>query len=158
MNHVFYTVNNALKDKLTRLVSFLTKATKEFDTIAEEIDSANLKTAMMTMAVDCSQYAKEIGEELQEPVILNTAFSEKLWWQIEERLVDEAVPAKGSEITAFCNNTEIFFNKIYEDVLAELFPHENFKNIITYQLFSIRYSFMKMRLLNKLRFDQQLTV
>jgi hypothetical protein len=154
MSHVLYTTNNILKEKLTRLVSFLVKSTTEFDTIAEEIDSLNLKTAMMTMAVDCRQYAKEIGEELQEPLPINSAFSEKAWLQIEDSLADDAVPVKGGEIAVFCNKTEIFFNKIYEDVLAEFFPYENFKNIITYQLLSIHCSFMKMRLLNSLRFDR----
>jgi len=154
MQQTINSVNYLLRDKLLSLVSFLSKATKEFDTISEEIDSSNLKMAMMTMAVDCKQYAKEISKELDPVLFTNSTYSDQVWEQIEESLVEEAILARGSEVAVFCNNAEMFFNKIYEDVLKEFFPYENLKNLITYQLFSIRCAFMKMRLLNTIRFSQ----
>jgi hypothetical protein len=151
-------INHTLQSKLQSLLSFLRQITVGFDTVAEEIDSINLKTAMIAVAVESKQYAKEISDQLQHfNIVSSKEHTDKLWEGIEVNVHEQASFEKGGEITALCNNCEIYFGKLYEDVLQEYFPYRNLKDIITYQLFAIQCAFSKIRLLNTLRFSQQET-
>ena len=148
-------INDTLQNKLASLVSFLSQITKGFDDIAEEIDCNNLKTAMQAMAVESKQYANEISDQLQMfGVFIPEEYTDMLWEKIENSVHEEASFARGGEILALCNNCEIYYSKLYKDVLQENIPFKNFKNIITYQLYAIQCAFMKIRLLNSLRFSQ----
>lgn len=147
-------VNQMLQNKLQSLVSFLSQINRGFDTIAEEIDCSNLKTAMMAVAVESKQYAKEIHDQLQQiDVTVTEESSDQLWKIIEQDIQEQAGYTKGSEITALCNNCEKYFNKLYAEVLQENLPIKNLKAIITCQLYAIECAFMKIRLLNTLRFN-----
>ena len=53
-------VNEILKGKLQNLVSFLCQITEGFETIAEDIECNNLKTAMIALSVESKQYAEEM--------------------------------------------------------------------------------------------------
>ena len=148
-------INDTLQNKLASLVSFLSQITKGFDDIAEEIDCNNLKTAMQAVAVESKQYANEISDQLQMfGVFIPEEYTDMLWEKIENSVHEEASFARGGEILALCNNCEIYYSKLYKDVLQENIPFKNFKNIITYQLYAIQCAFMKIRLLNSLRFSQ----
>ncbi|MEP7237185.1 MAG: hypothetical protein ABI685_04960 [Ferruginibacter sp.] len=154
MWNIMYTVTDTMHIKLQRLVSFLSQVTRGFDTIAEEIDCANLKTAMLALSVETKQYAKEISGQLQQfNVTAPFIISDELWDRIETDIHEQASFSKGGEIIALCNNCELYFKKFYEDILQEYFPLSNFKDIITYQLFASQYAFMKIRLLNAMRFN-----
>lgn len=147
-------INEILKGKLQNLVSFLCQITDGFETLAEDIDCTNLKTAIIAVSVESKQYAHEISDQLQEfnvPVPLTGA--NQLWNRIETNIHEQASFAKGGEIVALCNNCEDYFNKLYEDILQECFPFKKFKDIITYQLYATQCAFMKIRLLNSLRFS-----
>ena len=52
MPHIMYTINDTLQTKLQSLVSFLGQINRGFDTVAEEIDCRNLKTALIALAVE----------------------------------------------------------------------------------------------------------
>ena len=148
-------INDTLQNKLASLVSFLSQITKGFDGIAEEIDCSNLKTAMEAVAVESKQYAKEISNQLQIfGVFIPEEYTDMLWEKIEISVHEQASFARGAEITALCNNCEIYYSKLYDDVLQENIPFKNFKNIIAYQSYAIQCAFMKIRLLNSLRFNQ----
>ena len=148
-------INDTLQNKLASLVSFLSQITKGFDDIAEEIDCNNLKTAMQAVAVESKQYANEISDQLQMfGVFIPEEYTDMLWEKIENSVHEEASFARGGEILALCNNCEIYYSKLYKDVLQENIPFKNFKNIIAYQLYAIQCAFMKIRLLNSLRFSQ----
>jgi hypothetical protein len=148
------TISQMLEKKLQTLVSFLSEVNKGFDTIAEEIDCSNLKTAMIAVAVESKQYAKEINDQLHQfDISISADVSDQLWKKIEQGIQEEAGLAKGSEIVALCNNCENYFTKLYEGVLQEYMPYQNLKAIITYQLFAIDCAFKKIRLLNTLRFN-----
>lgn len=155
MKHLIDTVNSSLQKKLKRLVSFLSQIARGFDIIAEEIDNASLKTAILTISTESKQYAKEIANGVQTlNISINEGFTaEHHWKRIELSVNEETMLAKGGEIAALCNNCEMYFSKLYEDVLDEYFPHQNLKDIVTYQLFAIRCAFMKIRLLNTQRFQ-----
>jgi hypothetical protein len=154
MQSIVDTIDHTLQNKLQSLVSFLRQITRGFDAVAEEIDNTNLKTAMIALAVESKQYAKEISNQLQKlniPVRLE--FTDQLWKEIEENISEQAGSTKGAEITVLCNNCEKYFGKLYADVLLEYFPYKNLKDIIKYQLYATEYAFMKIRLLNALRFN-----
>ena len=148
-------INNRLQCKLRNLVSFLSQVTTGFNTIAEEIDCSDLKTAMVAVAIESKQYAKEIRNQLHLfNVNIPTEYNDQLWKNIVVNVHEQASFAKGGEIVALCNNCEIYYRKLYEDVLQEYLPYKNLKNIITYQLFATQCAFLKIRLLNTLRFSQ----
>jgi hypothetical protein len=140
---------------LQNLVSFLKQVTRGFDTIAEEIDNASLKDAMIAVAVESKQYAKEISNQLQQfNITVPADYTDQIWEQIEVSINEQASLAQGGEIAALCKNCEMYFGKFYEEVLKEYFPYKNLKDIITYQLYAAQCAFMKIRLLNTLRFNQ----
>jgi hypothetical protein len=148
------TINQIVQSKLQSLVYFLKQIHKGFDAIAEEIDCSNLKTAMIAVAVESKQYANEIHDQLQQlHVAVEENDNDQLWTAIEQSIQEQAGNAKGSEIVALCNTCENYFIKLYQSVLQENIPLKNFKAIITYQLYAIECAFMKIRLLNTLRFN-----
>jgi len=146
-------INQMLQNKLQSLVSFLSQVNKGFDAIAEEVDCSNLKTAMLAVAVESKQYAKEIHDQLQHCNIkIAEEDTDLLWKNIELSIQEQAGYSKGSEIVALCNNCEDYFSQLYKEVLQENLPVKNLNAIITYQLYAIECAFMKIRLLNTLRF------
>ncbi|MBK7123407.1 MAG: hypothetical protein IPH68_11700 [Chitinophagaceae bacterium] len=148
------TINYTLFNKLQNLVSFLTQANRGFHEIAEDVDCNNLKTALIALAVESRQYANEISDRLLTINLqIPHVFTDQLWEKIETNIYEQASPEKGSEIAALCNNCEIYFAEFYNDVLNEPLPHKKFKDIITYQLLATQCAFMKIRLLNTLRFN-----
>lgn len=152
-------INEILKGKLQNLVSFLCQITEGFETLAEDIECSNLRTAIIAVSVESKQYAKEIRNQLQEfNVSVPLTGANQLWARIETNVHEQASFAKGGEIVALCNNCEDYFNKLYEDILQEYFPFKKFKDIITYQLYATQCAFMKIRLLNALRFNNPATV
>ena len=147
-------MTDALKGKLEGLVSYLCQVTKGFESIAVDIDCRNLKTAMLALSVEAKQYAKEIRNQLEElDINIQLTPTDQLWKKIESDMHEQASFSKGGEIVALCDNCETYFNRFYEDLLTEYLPLKNFKDIITYQLYATRFSFMKIRLLNRLRFN-----
>ena len=149
------TVTHTLHSKLQNLVSFLSQITQGFDTISEEIDNTNLKSAMRAIAVESRQYAREISNQFhQYNISFTTDNSDKLWNQIGVDIDKQAGGEKGGEIAALCNNCEVYFNKLYAEVLQESMPVKNCKDIISYQLYAINCALMKIKLLNALRFNQ----
>ena len=147
-------INNTLESKLHNLVSFLRQINRGIDGIAEEIDCKNLKTALLALAVESKQYAKEISDQLLHlNMVMLPECKDQFWDRIEFNVHEQAGFAKGSEISALCNNCETYFGKLYNDVLQEYLPYQSLKDIITYQLFATQCAFMKIRLLNNLRFN-----
>ena len=146
-------ITEGMQNKLKSLVSYLYQVTRGFETIAEDVECANLKTAIFTLSVEAKQYAEEITNQLKElDIIIPVTATDQLWKRIEINIHEQAGFYKGGEIAALCNNCENHFNKFYEDILGEYFPLNNFKDIITYQLYATKCAFMKIRLLNKMRF------
>ena len=148
------TVNEILKGKLQNLVSFLSQIKEGFETIAEDIECNNLKTAMIALSVESQQYAEEIRVQLEDYYLTAPASdADQLWTRIETNMHEQASYSRGGEIVALCNNCELYFNKLYEEILQEYFPYKKFKDIIAYQLYATQCAFMKIRLLNALRFN-----
>jgi hypothetical protein len=151
-------INDILKDKLQNLVLFLCQITEGFETLAEDIECTNLRTAILAVSVESKQYAEEISNQLHEfNIAASLRGTGELWDRIETNIHEEAEFSKGGEIVALCNNCENYFNTLYEDILKEYFPFKKFKDIIIYQLYATQCAFMKIRLLNSLRFTNKVT-
>jgi hypothetical protein len=152
-------ITDSVKEKLQRLVSYLCQVTKGFETVADDVECSKLKTAIFTLSLEAKQYAEEISDQLQEiNITLPLISTDQLWKKIESDIYEQAGCLKGGEIFALCNNCEAYFNKFYEDILLECLPLKNFKEIVSCQLYAARLSFMKIRLLNKLRFSNNTAV
>jgi len=155
MQNLADTISYTLQEKLQKLVSFLGQVNRELDAIAEEIDNVNLKTAMIAAAVESKQYAKEICYQLQQlNISIAVDHQDQIWQQVEADINQDTWLEQGGEIATLCKDCEKYFSKLYEDVLAEYFPYKKLKEIISFQLYAARCSFMRIRLLNSLRFDQ----
>lgn len=154
MRTTMQVITETLKTKLQSLLTYLSEVNGAFEAIAEDVECANLKTALFTLSVESKQYAEEINNQMHD---LNISCSlitgDNLWKKIANNIHEQAEMTHGGEIIALCNNCENYFKKFYEDVLYEYIPHKSFKDLITYQLFAIQCAFMKIRLLNRLRFS-----
>jgi hypothetical protein len=156
MRTAMQAITETLKTKLQSLLTYLSEVTEAFEAIAEDVECANLKTAIFTLSVESKQYAEEISDQMQEfNLTLSLTGADKLWKKIESNIHEQAEMTHGGEIIALCNNCENYFKKFYEDVLHEYIPTKSFKDLITYQLFAMQCAFMKIRLLNRLRFSNE---
>jgi hypothetical protein len=149
---IMHAITNTISDKVKSLVSFLGQITKGFDSISEEIDHPNLKTALKAVAVESNQYAKELSIQLNEQNLENT--NDSIWKEIVLNMNENASHNKGGEIEELCNNCEAYFEKFYNAILTEGVPTKNLKDIIVYQLYAMQCAFNKIRLLNKMRFSE----
>ena len=153
MNLQMEKITDTVKGKLDSLVSYLCQVTSGFENIAVDIECENLRTAIYALSVEAKQYAEEISKQAEElNIIIAWSANDQLWEKIESDVHEQAGFSKGGEIIALCNNCEIYFNKFYEDLLLECLPLKNFKDIISYQLYATKCAFMKIRLLNSMRF------
>ncbi len=156
MKKTMEAINEILQGKLQNLISYLSQITDGFESIAEDIENTNLKTAIFALSVESKQYAEEISNQLRQfNIAIPFTITDQLWQRIEADTHEQAGFSKGGEIIALCNNCEMYFNKLYEDVLQEYFPVIDFKDIITFQFFATKYAFMKIRLLNTGRFSDK---
>lgn len=143
------TINN----KLDNLVSFLRAIHKGFEQIAEEVDNFNLKMAIKAMAIESSQYAREIIIQFKKfNTNIKVAEYEDLWAEVENTVNQQAALTHGGEILEFCNNAEHRVKKLYGEVLEEPLLYSSIKSVITYQLYAAECAFMKIKLLNEMRF------
>lgn len=157
MQHLMPAINKTLQTKLKRLVSFLLQVHKEFDAISDEIENANLKTAIQALAVESCQYAKEINNELQHfSISLSADYTDQLWRENEISATDDQQSlVNGGEIAVIFKNCEYKFNKLYQEALGEFIPDKNLEEIMTYQLYATQFAFKKIKLLNRIRFNNQ---
>jgi len=150
------TLTRTLHKKLHNLVSFLSQVAYGFNTIAEEVDNSGLRSAIQAVGTESKQFISEINNQFECFDINITADqNDQLWKQMEVNVNDQARLEKGGEIIALCNNCEVFFNKLYAEVLQEDISGKNCKDIISYQLYAINCALMKIKLLNAARFNQQ---
>ena len=141
------------EDKLCNLLSFLTQLPCELEMIADEVDNENLKNALTAVAIESDQYAKELSAqlfnlEIKPPLVQPGNFQDAITLDNPYN-----THVKGEEILHICEKSEAFFTKLYTDVLSEYFPNTSLKDMMNYQLLGIRSAFMRIRLLNSLRFS-----
>lgn len=145
-------LGNAEK-KITSLISYLHHIARDFEMIADEIEDKNLKNAFMSLSEEEKEFAEQLhcqGKHLG----LNVAENElQLRWDIsQEDYPESSLGSKYNELLHICDKSEFLFLKLYTDALKELLNFSSLKDLMVYQYNSIRTGFLKLRLLNTLRF------
>ncbi|HRH48190.1 MAG TPA: hypothetical protein PLP23_05550 [Panacibacter sp.] len=139
-------------EKIHLLISFLHQTREEFELVSKEIDDDHLRLTLRSFALETNQYEQELKSQLQmlrinEIPVISIFNCEELLKNI--RSIMNAASLK--ETLVICTATERFFEKAYRNVLNEYFPYQWLRDILIYQLNSIKCSFMKIKLLNSIQ-------
>lgn len=148
-------VNVILLEKICALLFFLTQSKAEFEMVADEVEDCTLKTALNGLSTESDQYANEITVQLKTLGIKGIApknFVEDCKEEIEKAAMQQN-EAAGNELMTICEATEQAITKAYGEILNEYFPFSNLKDIMTYQVNSLKFAFMKIKTLNTARFS-----
>jgi len=147
------TDKESAEKKLSFLISYLRQISKDFEMIADEIDDKNLKNVFSALSEEDKQFADELYCQVNKCGISLALHEPVLHWQESlENLPVENSATKQNELLQICDKSEYLFLKLYTDVLREFFSFKSLMDIMVYQYNSIRAGFLKLRLLNSLRF------
>ena len=140
------------EQKLSFLISYLHQISKDFEMIADEIEDKNLKNVFSALSEEDKQFAEELYCQVNKCGINLALYEPALHWQESLDGVMETSSSKQNELLQICDKSEYLFLKLYTDVLREFFNFKSLMDIMVYQYNSIRAGFLKLRLLNSLRF------
>ena len=146
--------NVTMLEKVCGLLFFLSQSKAEFEMVADEVEDCNLKTALNGLSSESDQYANEITTQLKNlgvNGIVPKSFFENCDWQ--NYTLAEPTDTKGNELMSICDTTENSITKAYYEILNEYFPFANLRDIMTYQVNSLKLAFMKIKTLNTARFS-----
>ncbi len=147
--------NLTMLEKLCALLFFLTRSKTEFEMVADEVEDCNLKTALNGLSSESDQYANEITTQLKALGI--NGFVPKNFFDDcdsqNETLSVQTESKRGNELMNICNTTEDTITKAYYEILNEYLPFANLRDIMTYQINSLKLAFMKIKTLNTARFS-----
>ena len=140
--------------RLGKMLSFLNQLSVTIELIADEVDNSYLKNALCAVATESDQYAMELNTQLKR-IEITPSYSVVI--DLEEELgtndILNSPKGKGLEVLSICVRCETFFVQLYTDLLNGYLPDASLKNMINYQLIGIKSAFMRIRLLNSLRFQ-----
>lgn len=142
------------------LIAFLQQVSKDFEMIADEIEDPNLKNAFLAFSIEDKQFADELSCQAKQAGIPAADMELRLHWDyLDENATTELMPeeAKKNELVAICDKSEYLFLTLYTAALKEFLNLHNFKDMMVYQYNSIRSAFVKLRLLNSLRHQGELS-
>jgi uncharacterized protein (TIGR02284 family) len=152
------TSNGSAEKKISSLIYYLNQIAKDFEMIADEIEDKNLKNAFLALSEEEKQFAQQLhchGKQYGLQIAQNDL---PLLWDIaEEDYPESAQGSKYNELLHICDKSEFLFLKLYTDALKEMLSFSTLKDIMVYQYNSIRTGFLKLRLLNTLRFSSEYT-
>lgn len=140
------------EQKLSFLISYLHQISKDFEMIADEIEDKNLKNVFSALSEEDKQFAEELCCQVNKCGINLALYEPALHWQESLDGIMETSSSKQNELLQICDKSEYLFLKLYTDVLREFFSFKSLMDIMVYQYNSIRAGFLKLRLLNSLRF------
>jgi uncharacterized protein (TIGR02284 family) len=150
------TSNGSAEKKISSLIYYLNQIAKDFEMIADEIEDKNLKNAFLALSEEEKQFAQQLhcqGKQYGLHIAQNDL---PVQWDIaEEDYPESAQGSKYNELLHICDKSEFLFLKLYTDALKEMLSFSTLKDIMVYQYNSIRTGFLKLRLLNTLRFSSE---
>lgn len=146
-------VIGSVEKKMSSLISYLNHIANDFEMIADEIEDKNLKNAFLSLSQEEKLFAQQLQCQGKQYGLNVAAKDLPLQWGIGEEDYPESVQgSKYNELLHICDRSEFLFLKLYTDALKEMLSFTNLKDIMVYQYNSIRTGFLKLRLLNTLRF------
>ncbi len=146
-------LSSGLISKFCGLLFFLKRSKKEFEMVADEIGNTSLRTALNGLSDESNYYAGELKNYLSS-LGAASSFTEGY---TEDPEVFEFYPAgepgaQGDELMNICTHNELTLVQAYNELLEESMPFQNLKDIMLYQLNALKYTFMKIKILNSARF------
>ena len=150
-------VTGSAEKKVLYLISYLQQVSKDFEMIADEIEDKNLRNAFLALSTEDKQFAEELHRQVRLCGFPNAARELNVQWEFEEdeNLAANSPVYKNNELLHLCDKSEYLFLKLYTDALKELLSFSSLKDMMVYQYNSIRAGFLKLRLLNSLRYSNE---
>ncbi|RYF90878.1 MAG: PA2169 family four-helix-bundle protein [Chitinophagaceae bacterium] len=140
--------------KMIHLIAYLNQVSKDFEMIADDLEDKTLKHTFMGLseenkqfAVDLHCYAKNLGVTFTDEEL--PLFMKDDFWQSQPE-------GRSNELLHICDNNEYLFLKLYTDALKEFLNVAKLKDMMIFQYNSIRTGFVKLRMLNSLRFQSDM--
>ena len=147
---------NAAEKKVSSLIAYLCQVSKDFEMISDEIEDKNLKNAFLSLAEEEKQFAQQLRCHVKQYGLHMPENELQLQWDIaQEDYPASEQGSKYNELLHICDKSEFLFLKLYTDALKEMLNFGGLKDIMVYQYNSIRTGFLKLRLLNTLRFSHE---
>jgi uncharacterized protein (TIGR02284 family) len=131
--------------KLNTLLEVMYESKKGFEQLASQSTDRNFQRALGGLALECSQYINELGNQVSSLGAKPSADRSKdkfIWNQISTKV------EKQDEILDACYGSERIILKAYRDVLNDPSILHPLRQMITYQLNGMKYAFVKVKLLN----------
>ena len=145
-------LSSGLMSKFCGLLVFLKRSKKEFEMVADEIGNTSLRTALNGLSDESSYYAGELKDYLSS-LGAAAAFNDVLAEEPEVYGYPASEgTAEGGELMTICTHNERTLVRAYTELLEESLPFQSLKEIMLYQLNALRYTFMKIKMLNTARF------
>lgn len=143
--------------KISFLIAFLQQVSKDFEMIADDIEEPNLKNAFLAFATEDKNFAEELSCQAKHAGLSLSMSDLALYWDYLDSATPEEEPQiRENELAFICDKSESVFLKLYTDALKEFLSMNTLKEIMVYQYNSIRAAFVKLRLLNAIRFHSGL--
>ena len=144
-------INKIISAKLCRLLSFLHKANKEFEKIAQKIKDKNIKMSIRGIILEIEQYKRELNSQLQSLRVKEIKSIDIMAPVNTEEVLTNNHPnnkiTTDKEILELCCKSEENFEKAYRNVLNEYFALHTLREMLIYQLNEIKCAFMQLKLL-----------
>ncbi len=142
-----------LKDKLFKVLMYLTQTKEEFEMVADEIDEGNLKTALEGLSIESSLYANELCIQLKTlGIAVNTPCICDLNGANEMPL-HATLPGKGNELHYICSKSEDSIISAYKNILNDGISLPGLYELMMYQLNALKCAFTKIKMLNAARYS-----
>jgi hypothetical protein len=144
MGFSLYNIPPSLLEKINNLYNLLLQRKRVYEQVSAAVPNKEFHDTLLTLAQESSQYAGELSFQVQTFGII---------WKKEKTYTaaSRTILQDENEIMRFCKRTEIKIAAAYYAILNELNLYEEIKKMMRYQLNSVLYTFMKLKLINALR-------
>ena len=140
-------LHTTFKNKLFRLFHSLKGVNREFEIVSDEVENVNLKSALNSLSMESCHYVDELYAQL-----LTHGLGEEIKSAYQ---ADPSVPAEalatadeetGNELSRLCLQSEEQITNAYLDIFSESFPFPCLREMMQYQMNSLKCAFMKIKL------------
>jgi uncharacterized protein (TIGR02284 family) len=141
--------NKYVARKLNDLLDIMQELRIGLEQVSESVTDKQLRKTITGVALESSQYAKEIISKIQS--LGGKPHHSTLHRKYNFMGLDEAigiVPATEPDMLARCYSSENFIVKAYRDFLNEYTPYEDVRSLIRTQLNGILCFFVQLKLVN----------